>query len=143
MNSLERAIAIAATAHEGQKDKAGRTYILHPLRVMMKMETDTEMTVAVLHDVVEDCGVTLDELRARGFSEEVLRAIDDVSRRKGESYGKFIDRSLRNPLARKVKIADLEDNMDLKRIRDFRWKDGARLQQYHEAWVKLKGKDPQ
>ncbi len=141
MSSLEQAIALAASAHEGQKDKAGRTYILHPLRVMMKMETDTEMTVAVLHDVVEDCGITLEDLRGRGFPEEVLQALDAVSRRKGESYGKFIERSLLNPLARKVKVADLEDNMDLKRIGNFRWKDGARLQKYHEAWMKLKGRD--
>jgi (p)ppGpp synthase/HD superfamily hydrolase len=137
MSSLEQAIALAAISHQGQKDKSGATYILHPLRVMMKMHTETEMIVAVLHDVIEDCGITLDDLRKQGFSEEVIQALDCVTRRRGESYKNFTSRSLTNPIARKVKIADLEDNMDLKRMKGFMWKDGIRLKRYHEAWLRL------
>ena len=76
--TLERAIAIAATAHTGQVDKGGAPYILHPLKVMLRMNTLEERIVAVLHDVVEDCGVSLDDLRGEGFSEEVLAAIAAV-----------------------------------------------------------------
>lgn len=141
MTSLEEAIALAATAHKGQKDKFGGTYILHPHRVMMNMQGETEMTVAVLHDVVEDCGISVEDLRTKGFSETVLEALDCVTRRRGDSYKKFIERSLHNPIARKVKIADLEDNMDLKRIKGFGWSNGNRVKKYHEAWTILKCAD--
>jgi (p)ppGpp synthase/HD superfamily hydrolase len=78
--TLERAIAIAATAHAGQVDKGGAPYILHPLKVMLRMSTLEQRIVAVLHDVVEDCGVSLDDLREEGFSEEVLSAIESVTK---------------------------------------------------------------
>ena len=77
MSTLERAIQIAATAHAGQADKAGEPYILHPLRVMMTVTTPKERIAAVLHDVVEDTAVSLDDLGAQGFSADVLSAIDD------------------------------------------------------------------
>ena len=138
MSTLEQAVALAAKSHEGQKDKFGRTYILHPLRIMMQMESETEMIAAVLHDVVEDCDVSLEDLRTKGFSAEVLNAVDCLTHKQGESYGKYIDRCLLDPIARKVKIADLEDNMDVKRIDKMRWKDASRLARYHEAWKKLR-----
>lgn len=67
MANLEKAILIATKAHEGQKDKAGKPYILHPLRVMLRMKTTKDMMAAILHDVVEDTDVTLDDLREHGF----------------------------------------------------------------------------
>ena len=72
VSTLERAIAIAAEAHAGQIDKAGEAYILHPLRLMLSLDTEVERKVAVLHDVVEDSGITLEQLRAEGFGEDVL-----------------------------------------------------------------------
>lgn len=83
--TLERAIAIAAAAHEGQVDKGGAPYILHPLKVMLRVNTLEERIVAVLHDVVEDCGISFDDLRKEGFSETVLTAIESVTKVPGES----------------------------------------------------------
>ena len=135
--TLEEAISIAALAHKGQKDKAGNPYLLHPLRMMMQMKSEAAMIVAVLHDVVEDTDWTLEQLRERGFSEEVLAAVDCVTNRTGESYEKFIERVQTNPIARQVKIADLEDNMNIKRIGEIRPKDLERLEKYHKSWSLL------
>ena len=98
MPTLADAIALAVEAHRGQMDKSGDSYILHPLRVMFGCETATERIVAVLHDVVEDTGRSFDDLRAMGYSEEVLAALDCVTRRKGESYEKFVERAASNPV---------------------------------------------
>lgn len=137
MADLERAIAIAVQAHAGQQDKNGAPYILHPLRMMLRQRTAEEMMVAVLHDVVEDSEWTLDGLRAEGFPETVVHAVDCLTRRDGESYDDFLVRSQSDPLARHIKLADLEDNMDLKRLATLREQDLARLQKYHRAWRKL------
>src|SRR5262245_15143699 len=123
MATLERAILIAAQAHLGQRDKAGAPYILHPLRLMMRMESEPAMIAAVLHDVVEDSDWTLEQLRGEGFSEEVLHAVDCLTRREDESYDEFISRAKADAVARQVKIADLEDNMNIKRIGEITPKD--------------------
>jgi (p)ppGpp synthase/HD superfamily hydrolase len=132
--TLEDAIALAAMAHKGVKDKAGSLYLLHPLRMMMQMKSETAMMVAVLHDVVEDTGWTLERLRENGFSEEVIDAVDCVTNRPGESYEDFIKRVQTNPIAVEVKIADLEDNMNIRRINEVRPKDLKRLRKYHGSW---------
>ena len=135
--TLEDAISIAANAHKGETDKAGACYILHPLRLMMKMETEAEMMTAILHDVVEDSDWTIEQLRERGFSEEVLTALDCVTDREGESYEKFIERAATNPIARRVKLADLEDNMNMLRIKEIKPKDLTRMKKYHKSWHTL------
>jgi (p)ppGpp synthase/HD superfamily hydrolase len=137
MSTLDRAIEIAARDHRGQTDKVGRAYILHPLRLMLRMETELEMTVAVLHDVVEDTATTLDDLRREGFSEEVVLVVEHLTHRDGENYDEYIERVGRNPAARRVKLADLEDNMNLLRIRNLQPNDLERLQRYHRAWLQL------
>lgn len=101
MSALEKAIAIAVRAHEGQKDKAGAPYVLHPIRLMVRMDSELEMTAAVLHDVVEDSAWTLELLRAEGFSEEVLEVVDHLTRREGESYDDYVARAGSHPVARK------------------------------------------
>ncbi|GID08896.1 HD domain-containing protein [Pseudomonas sp. 008] len=131
--SLERAIAIAAAAHEGQVDKGGAPYILHPLKVMLRVNTLEERIVAVLHDVVEDCGVNLDDLRKEGFSEVVLTAIASVTKVPGESYEAFVERAAQNPIGRVVKLADLEENSDLSRIAQPSWDDLERVEKYRRA----------
>jgi len=134
MSTLERAIAIAAEAHAGQVDKASAPYILHPLRVMLRVSTNEERIVAVLHDVVEDCpGWTFDRLRGEGFSEEVLVALLSVTNREDEDYEAFVSRASRNPIGRRVKIADLQDNCDLSRISVPTERDHARLEKYRRA----------
>ena len=85
MSTLEHGIQIAVQAHMGQKDKGGEPYILHPLRIMFKMHTDLERMVAVLHDVVEDSEWTLNQLRDEGFPDQVLAAVDCLTRGSNES----------------------------------------------------------
>lgn len=134
---LARAIAIAATAHQNQLDKANTPYILHPLRMMMRGETLQEQIVAVLHDVVEDSDWTLEQLSAQGFPPEVIAAVDCLTRRLEETYDQFVDRVLTNPLATRVKRYDLEDNMDMTRIKTMTEKDAERLQRYHNAYQRV------
>ena len=136
---IEDAVSIAAQAHRGQKDKAGAPYLLHPLRMMLRMDTEAAMMAAVLHDVVEDTDWTLERLREVGFSEEVLEALDCLTHREGESYQQFVERVRTNPIARQVKIADLEDNMNVRRINRLGPRDLERLEKYHRAWRGLTG----
>lgn len=137
MSTLERAIAIAAQAHAGQTDKAGAPYILHPLRMMLTLETEAERIVAVLHDVVEDTPVTLDDLRAERFTDEILAALESVTRRDGEDYEAFVLRAGQNPIGRRVKLADLRDNSDISRIPAPTEKDYGRLEKYRRAIATL------
>ena len=136
--TLERAIAIAATAHAGQVDKGGAPYILHPLKVMLRMSTLEERIVAVLHDVVEDCDISLEDLRQEGFSEEVLTAIESVTKVPDESYEDFVERAAQNPIGRVVKMADLEENSDLSRIASPSWEDLERIEKYRRAIGRLR-----
>jgi len=140
MPTLEDAIALAVDAHRGQKDKVGEPYILHPLRVMFRLGWDAPPSVrmaAVLHDVVEDTKVTLSELRRLGYPEEVLRAVELLSRRHEDTYEQFVERLLPNRIARLVKRADLEDNMDLRRLPGVAEKDLERLARYRAAWTRI------
>jgi len=134
MSNLERAIAIAVEAHAGQKDRNGASYILHPLRVMARVQSDDEKIVAILHDVVEDTDWTFDDLRQEGFSAELIAALDCVTKREGEAYEDFVKRSASNVLAKRVKIADLEDNMDIRRHEVLEPKDLERFNKYLRAW---------
>ncbi len=137
---LEKAIAIAVEAHKGQKDKMGAPYMLHPLRMMCRMTTPYEMMAAVLHDVVEDTDVTLVQLKSEGIPEIVLDAVDRLSRREDESYDEFVQRILPSPVARRVKLADLEDNMDVRLINPpLTAKDLERLNKYRHYWDIVRG----
>ncbi len=138
MATLEDAIALAVRAHRGQTDKAGAPYVLHVLRVMLRMPDEGAMTAAALHDVVEDTPHTLDDLRAAGFPEAVVAAVDALTRREGETYEAFVRRAGKDPVARLVKRADLEDNMDLRRIARPTEQDLARLRKYRAAWELLR-----
>ncbi len=143
MSTLEKAIAIACKAHNGKKDKAGASYILHPLRVMMRMDSPREMMVAVMHDVVEDSEKwTLQKLNNEGFDQEIINAIDALTKRGEETYMEFITRVSHNTIGIKVKLADLEDNMNVMRLGNLTEKDIARIDKYHHAW-KLLRKDLQ
>jgi (p)ppGpp synthase/HD superfamily hydrolase len=139
MPTLERAIALAAAAHAGQKNKEGSPYILHPIRVMMRVDDAEARIAAVLHDVVEDTEWTIERLRAEGFSEAVLAAVDSLTHREGEDYFAYVARAGANPLARRVKLADLEDNMNVMRLAVVADKDLERVRKYHKAWTMLRG----
>jgi (p)ppGpp synthase/HD superfamily hydrolase len=116
MATIEKALEIAAQAHAGQKDKEGLPYILHPLRVLNGVEGEEAQIVAVLHDVVEDTTVTLDDLRRAGFSETVLAAVQCVTHGNDEPYAEYVVRCKANAIARQVKLADLHDNARLSRL---------------------------
>jgi (p)ppGpp synthase/HD superfamily hydrolase len=134
MNDLERAIAIAVEAHAGQRDKSGAPYVLHPLRVMLSVPSNDERIVAVLHDVCEDCtGWTFERLRAEGFSERILTALNSVTKRDGEAYEDFVRRAADNPIGRAVKLADMKDNCNLSRISSPTERDFARIEKYKKA----------
>ena len=140
MSTLERAIQIATEAHKGQLDKAGRDYIGHPLRVMEMGKTEDEKIVGVLHDVIEDTDWTFEMLEAEGFSREVIEALKCVTKlSENENYDDFIERVRKNPLAVAVKINDLTDNMDIRRLPYLSDKDVKRLKKYLKAYKKLTG----
>ncbi len=133
MERLTRAIMVAAEAHAGQKDRAGQPYILHPLRVLLRVRGDEERQVAALHDVVERTEWTPERLRDAGFAAGVVAAVDALSRREGEDYFDFVRRAISNPLARPVKRADLLDNLQEARAALPGPKRNARLARYEEA----------
>ena len=140
MSTLQRAIEIATEAHKGQYDKAGNDYIGHPLRVMEMGTTENEKIVGVLHDVVEDTDWTFEALAAEGFSEEVIAALRCVTKlSENENYDDFIERVKKNPLAVAVKINDLSDNMDIRRLPYLSDKDFKRLKKYLKAYKRLIG----
>ena len=134
---LDRAIELAKQHHEGQTDKAGKPYIEHPLRVMNQVESEEEKIVAVLHDIVEDTDISLDDLRNEGFSKEVVDAVECLTKQDGENYDSYIERISFNPLAVKIKLADLEDNRDLTRLPEVTDKDLERVEKYDKALEKL------
>lgn len=140
MSTLQRAIEIATEAHQGQFDKASRDYIGHPLRVMEMGKTEEEKIVGVLHDVIEDTDWTFERLAEEGFSDEVIAALKCVTKTsENENYDDFIDRVKKNPLAVAVKINDLTDNMDIRRLPYLSDKDIKRLKKYLKAYKRLTG----
>ena len=135
--TLADAMSMATEAHKGQYDRSGVAYILHPLRIMHHMNTRTEQIVGVLHDIIEDTPITLKVLQEKGYSQEVIDALDHLTRQDGEKYDDFIKRCRKNPIALKVKIADLEDNMDIRRLDKVTESDLDRLNRYLVAWKYL------
>ena len=137
--NLERAIEIAQEAHKGVKDKGGHDYIHHPLRVMHAMSNDQEKIVAILHDVVEDSDWTFDRLKEEGFEDSAIESLRCVTKySEEEDYQEFIKRAATNKIATKVKIADIEDNLDLSRLGTLTEKDLTRIKKYKKALKYLK-----
>ena len=130
----DKALQIAVRAHKGQKDKAGHDYILHPIRVSERCDDPRAKIVALLHDTIEDTDVTADYLREEGFTEEIVEAVLAVTRREGEEYDDYVRRAAQNELGRMVKRADLEDNMDIRRLPELTDRDVDRLRKYLRAW---------
>ena len=140
--TLEATILFATSMHRGQTDKAGRPYILHPLRVLNNLGLDAtleQQMAALLHDTMEDCGVTRELLEQQGFPEQVIVAVEHLTKDEAAQadYSQAIDRVLLNPIAIRVKLADLTDNMDLSRIDNPSEKDLARVEKYRAAKARL------
>lgn len=113
---LDKAALICVTKHTGQRDKMGRAYFQHPMRVAMRCRTDEEKMAALLHDTIEDTDVTPEYLLAEGFPQSVVDGILSVTKCDGENYEDFVTRAKQNPLGRVVKLYDLEDNLDILRL---------------------------
>lgn len=140
MDQLELALKVALKAHEGQLDRAGQPYILHPLTVMQHVDSAAARVTAVLHDVVEDSDKTLADLAKLGFDQEVLAAVDLLTHREGVPYDDYVRALKDNPIARQVKLADLAHNMDIRRMDSPLDKsDYERLAKYRRAWAILTG----
>ena len=133
MITLEDAISLAVHAHRGQLDKAGQPYILHPLRVMLALRDEIEMMVGVLHDVIEDTGLTLADLQRMGYSSIVMETLNILTKRPEDDYDDYIARIKPHPMARQVKLADLKDNMDLSRLNGLTPRDQARMEKISEG----------
>ena len=133
MNKIEKALEIALSAHGGQVDKAGKPYILHPLRLMLQLEDEIDMISALLHDVLEDSHYTPDKLAELGIPEKAIEVISYLTRKKNETYEEFIKRAGSNRRARQIKKLDIKDNMNISRISNITQKDMDRLVKYHAA----------
>ena len=141
MATLERALQIAVKAHAGAKDKGGDPYAFHPIRVMLRCKNPDARIVALLHDVVEDTDVTFEDLKAEGFSDTVLAALKLVTHLPEDSYEDYVRKIAGNPIAVEVKLADLEDNSDIRRLQCLDDKAVARFKKYLRAHRFLTGLD--
>lgn len=141
MSTLGTAISIAAQAHASQTDKGGNAYILHPMRLMMRLRTDDQelMQIAILHDVIEDSDYTLDDLLNMDFSKRVVNALALLTHSKGDSYQEYIKKIGTNADATRVKLEDLKDNSDLSRLKGVTQKDFDRVIKYQKSYTYLKG----
>ncbi|MCW3058891.1 MAG: hypothetical protein JWQ02_712 [Capsulimonas sp.] len=135
---VAKAFAIAAGAHANQLSKDGTPYVQHPIRMALRCPDADGQMAAVLHDVVEDTSVTPADLAAAGIPPQVLAAVEAVTKREGEDYEAFIERAARNPLAARVKILDLEDNLNPMRLCAITEEDLQRIAKYHRAWEHLR-----
>ena len=138
MNTAEQsmvdlALSIARKAHEGQLDKAGVDYIEHPIYVASQVDTEEEKAVALLHDVIEDSPVSAEGLLQAGLPETVVTAVQVLTKKKEQDYQTYLETVKKNPLARVVKLADLEHNSDLSRLSSITEKDRERLKKYKKA----------
>ncbi|MCI8360130.1 MAG: HD domain-containing protein [Clostridiales bacterium] len=112
----KKAMQLAYDAHKEQRDKNGLPYIYHPFHLAEQMDTEQSICAALLHDVVEDSETTLEDLRAAGFTAEVVEAVELLTRQPDVPYLTYIERLRQSPLAVKVKLADLRHNADLSRM---------------------------
>jgi len=137
--TLDKALLIAVIGHAGQEDKGQNSYIRHPLRVMEKMDSEDEMIVAICHDLIEDTQFTIDDLLKLGFTAAQCKAIDALTKREGETYAERVERVANSVVARKIKIEDIKDNLQVWRLKNknLTEKDMIRMQNYISALIRL------
>ena len=136
--NLDRAIKLAFHHHKDQKDKSGSPYILHLFRVMNRGKNENEKICGMLHDIVEDTQCTFEDLENEGFNDEIVDALKCVTKTsEQENYNDFIWRVKTNPLAVRVKINDLEDNLDVRRLSILTDRDVTRINKYLKAYKEL------
>ena len=128
------ALELAVEKHKNQTDKAGNPYILHPLHVMENVNSKEGKIVAILHDIIEDTDITENYLLKIGLSKRIVDAVVALTRSEDMDYQEYIKNLSSNPLAKEVKLADLEHNMDLKRLPTLEEKDLERNRKYQIAY---------
>lgn len=137
MPTLQDAIGLARQVHRGQFDKAGKPYIEHVLRVVSYLDATDDKIVGALHDVLEESSYTAESLRSLGYPERIVHAVECLTKRSGEEYDHYISRVKNDEIARRVKIADLKDNMDMARLPAPKAIDWERLAKYQHALQQL------
>lgn len=139
---LNTMLVIATNAHNGQFDKGGNPYILHPLKVMHYLKSDDEelMCMALGHDVIEDTSVTYKDLRDAGISERVITGITALTKQRGQTYEEYKECIFANPDAMRVKLADLRHNTDIRRLKGVTEKDIARMTKYHTFYMEIRAR---
>lgn len=137
---LNKMLVLATTSHDGQYDKGGAPYILHPLKVMYYLNSDDEelQCIALGHDIVEDCGVTYQQLFDMGFTERVVDGIRGLTKVPGETHDEYLLRITSNIDCVRVKLCDLRHNSDIRRLKGVTAKDVARIEKYHKMYLELK-----
>lgn len=129
----KKAMQLSFDAHKDQRDRSGLPYVFHPFYLATQMEGEYETVVALLHDVVEDTPYTLEDLSEMGYPEPVLEALALLTHQPEEEYMSYVARIKSNPIARRVKIADLHHNSDLSRLDSITPKDLERAEKYRQA----------
>ena len=134
------ALALCYAAHKDQVDKSGLPYVFHPFHLAEQMESEKETCVALLHDVMEDSAYTAEDIRAAGMSDEVLEALALMTHDPKVPYMDYVSQLADNPLARKVKLADLRHNSDTSRLDTVSERDLERVAKYAQAVALLEGR---
>ena len=137
---LHKAITIAFEAHQGQSSINGEPYILHPLRLLVKAKSNEERIIAVLHDVIEKSNFTLADLKNKGFDQNIISAIDSLSRRRSESYIDYIGRLMQNRISVKIKLLDLADNIRMHSENNDNGIYDVKINQYKNALKQIRSK---
>ena len=137
---LHKAIIIACEAHQGQSSINGEPYILHPLRLLIKVKSNEERIIAILHDVIEKTNISLADLKNKGFDQNIISSIDSLSRRRGESYVDYIGRLMQNRISVKIKLLDLADNIKMHSENNENGIYDVKINQYKNALKQIRSK---
>lgn len=136
----KKALKLCFEVHKEQIDKSGLPYVFHPFHLAEQMDDENSVIVALLHDVVEDCNITFEDLEAMRFSVEVMNALRLLTHKNGVDYFEYVNRIKENPLATKVKLADLRHNSDTSRLEKLTQRDIERANKYKKAIQILESK---
>lgn len=129
MNKMSLALHLASEWHDGQVDKAGKPYILHPLNLAMQFKDNEDFfCIAMLHDVVEDCDITMEKIY-QNFGATIAAGVSILTHKKEDSYFEYIC-NIKSTMVEEIKIADLKHNIDILRLKDLTEKDYLRLKKY-------------
>lgn len=141
MGRYSDVLAFAMQKHDGQVDKSGKPYILHPIEVALSLYKESDKIVALLHDILEDTDATVEDLKKLGLHDYEIDAVQLLTKPKKEDYIHYVKRVAENPIARRVKMADLRHNMDLSRLSEITEKDIKRKEKYEHAYQILHDAD--